>query len=362
MSCVVGEPVPAPEPVAGHRGDQLRRLAGLGEHQRLHVGGDEGGQQVAALAQQRPAGAEVDVGEGRLPQAEVHRAARGAVDGDLGDRRPDQPAGVLARVADGGRREQELRVGVVALAQPPQPAQDQGDVAAEHAPRDVGLVHDHVPQPVQQVAPPGVAGQQRVVQQVGVGQDPVGGAPDRVAFGAVGVPVDDRGADLRQLQRPHRPQLVAGQRLGRGEVDGRGGVVGEDRFDHRQLVGERLARRGPGRHDDVLAGTDAVAHLGLVQVEPVDARHLEPGPQQRREVVGQRHRAGLAGGHPREVGQPLVVGGVPAGAVVGRAVAGPPGGPGPGDELEDVTRVEDRLSPRPRARTAARPRARPRRG
>src|SRR5438876_692669 len=71
------------------------------------------------------------------------------------DRRADaeQALDQLAGVGDRRRGEQELRLGAVDRSEPPQPAQYVRDVRAEDTAVDMRLVHDHVAEVREHVAP-----------------------------------------------------------------------------------------------------------------------------------------------------------------------------------------------------------------
>ena len=81
------------------------------------------------------------------------------------------------------------------------------------------------------------------------------------------VAVVDAGADVHlggcgQLAK--RRELVLAERLGREEVErARGGIL-RHRLEHRQVVAERLARRGGRDDDDVLAVAQRLERLRLV--------------------------------------------------------------------------------------------------
>ncbi len=159
----------------GEARHQLDGLARLHEHDRPRALDDEAGEQVGGLGERRAARLRRGVGDRRVPHRDRALGARRAVARD--DRHvveARQPRGQLARVGDRRRREQEARGGAVQLADPPQPPQHVGDVRAEDAAVDVGLVdHDHR-EVLEEVAPGGVVGQDPEVQHVRVGQDHVG--------------------------------------------------------------------------------------------------------------------------------------------------------------------------------------------
>ena len=75
--------------------------------------------------------------------------------------------------------------------------------------------------------------------------------------------------------------LILRQRLGRKEIQrARGGVL-KNGVEDRQVVAERLARRGGRRDDDVAAGCDMRERFGLMAVELGDAAPFERGLQSR---------------------------------------------------------------------------------
>ena len=90
------------------------------------------------------------------------------------DRRFDQPLGQFRWVADGGGGQDELRLRPVEGRHALQPADDIGDVRAEHAPVGMHLVDDHEAQVAQEIRPVGVVRQDAGVQHVGVGEDDAG--------------------------------------------------------------------------------------------------------------------------------------------------------------------------------------------
>jgi hypothetical protein len=228
-------------PAAGEGGDQLGRLARAGEAQGAHPGLHGRGQpgrglgvgaapQPGRLVQQR-----------RLPEGEVDRPAWGAVLGDRLDGQADQAAGQLGRVSERGRGEHEGRAGPVAGGQAAQPAQDRGHMGAEHPAQRVGLVDHHVGQPAEERGPALVAGEDAAVEHVGVGQDQVGAAPDHRAVGGRGVAVVGRRPDPGQGEGADGAQLVAGQGLGGGQVQGAAVAVAKQGVEHRELIAEALA-------------------------------------------------------------------------------------------------------------------------
>ncbi len=69
----------------------------------------------------------------------------------------------------------------------------------------------------------------------------------------------------RQLAQP--AQLVVGQCLGGEQVQGAGTWIGQQGFEDRHVVGQRLAAGGPGGQDHVLPRARGIDGLCLVAVE-----------------------------------------------------------------------------------------------
>ena len=178
----------------------------------------------------------------------------------------------LAGVRDGGRGEQELRLGSVDPREPPQPAQDIRDVRAEDAAVDVRLVDHDEAEVVEKVAPQVVPRQDADVEHVRVREHEVRPAADLAPPLGRGVSVVDRRADGGDAELAERARLVLGERLRRVQVEGARVPVGGERVEHRQVEGERLARGGAGRDDDVPAASRRRVRVGLVRVELVDPR------------------------------------------------------------------------------------------
>ncbi len=296
---LIGEPFPR------DGCDHLGGLPAPGEGQGLYPRCHEGCQQVGRLLQGRAAPLAVLL-ERWQPQAEVQRAVGRAVDDDLGDRDAGQRSSVGARVADGRRRQQEPRVGAVALEQTPEPSQYQCDVAAEHPACHMGLVDDDHAATVQHIGPPLVRAEQGGVQEIGVGHDPVGTATHRLPFRPGGVAVEDRRPQPRQPQLSERAQLVVRQRLGRRQLQDHGAIVGGQHLQRGELEAEALARGRARRQDHMLAVTDPAQRLCLVGPQLGDPDLLQSCSQDGRQVGRDRHRAGGACGEPFEVDEPAV--------------------------------------------------------
>ena len=123
------------------------------------------------------------------------------------------------------------------------------------------------------------------MQHVRVGEDEVRVVPDPAPGRGIGVAVVGFGPDGGELQRPDGGQLVGGQRLGGGQVEGHGAVVVDfpgigqdpqlgavDRVQRRQLVGQGLSGGRAGGDHHVLAGVGQFGGLDLVTVRLVDAQ------------------------------------------------------------------------------------------
>ena len=109
----------------------------------------------------------------------------------------------LARVPDRRRAADDDRPRAVVGADPEQPAQDVGDMAAEHAAVGVQLVDDDDPELLEQLEPLGVVGEDRRVEHVRVGDHDLAGGPDRRTDrgGRVAVVGRGRGPTSRRLPR-----------------------------------------------------------------------------------------------------------------------------------------------------------------
>lgn len=129
--------------------------------------------------------------------------------------------------------------------------QDQGHVGAEHPPVGVELVQHHVAEPGEEGGPVRVAGQEAVVEHVGVGEEdeaPLPGLPPR---GGGGVPVVGEDA-LHPQDLGHGPEaaeLVVGQGLGGEEEEARGPSSGG--LEHRGLVDQAFPGGGGVGEDHV---------------------------------------------------------------------------------------------------------------
>jgi hypothetical protein len=201
--------VPAPVAPDHSLGPRLR-LQGLLQVGDQHLGGkprgskddrlqalrQEGQRHVAGRVQGRLADAERAVHDGRVVDGEVPLAARSPALVDERHLALGERLGQLLRVADRGRRADELRPRAVELAQPPQPPEDVRHVGAVDPAQAVQLVHHHVAQVLKELHPLRVVGQDPLVQHVGVRHHDVGPRPDRLAGVLRRVPVVGERADV----------------------------------------------------------------------------------------------------------------------------------------------------------------------
>ena len=285
-------------------GENLGGQAALCEHDYLQVASQELPRHPPRLGQIRAADAEFAIHHRRVHEHDELLAARRPALADVRERPFGQPFRQLARVRDGGRRADELRVRAVVDADPLQAAQYVAQVAAEHAAIRVQLVDDHVLQVLEELGPAGMVRQHPGMQHVGIGERNVCARADGLArvgrrVTVVGVHADvvgtlgaDQGRELVQLGH-----LILRERLGRKEIQRPRRRILQDGVEHGQVVAERLARGGGCGDHDVLAGRHALIRLGLVAIELAHAAPFEGRLQPRIEPVGIRLELGL---HRRE--------------------------------------------------------------
>ena len=215
---------------------------------------------------------------------------------------PDQGLGELAGVPDRRRAADDDRMAAVVRADPEQPAEDVGDVPAEHATIGVQLVDDDVAQLFEQLEPLGVMGQDRRMEHVRVGRDDLAGAPDRRPDRSRRVAVVGRCRDVHAGCRGELGELgdlVLRERLGGEEQERPGGRVLRDGLKDRQGIAQGLARRGRRDDDDVLARPGPLDGFRLVDVRTLDAARREAGHDPRIEPVRKVRVFRLASGHDR---------------------------------------------------------------
>ena len=172
----------------------------------------------------------------------------------------------------------------VAGADPAQPPDHLGDVRAEDAAIDVALVDHDVPQPSEErltttraeagprdAACPDSSGSKRELARTHSRS-----SQRRIA-------VEDRRPDVdrRQLRAARATGRRRAPWSGRSRARSLARSADESR-EHGQLVGQRLARTGAGRDDDVAATVGEIGGGGLVRPRPLDAPHGERVPEIRR--------------------------------------------------------------------------------
>ena len=220
---------------------------GPDEGQRVHVFRDQVGEQVSGLGGGGAAGRCVVLAgvrrEGRLPQRHRDLASWRTVTGHGQHVQAGEPARRQLGLGHGGGGQDERGGGAVGGAQPTQPTYDVGDMGAEDAAVVVTLVDHDVLQRAQEPGPALVAGEERTVQHVGVGEDVLSMVARPVALLVAAVAVVG-GDPYVETERTDRGHLVVGQGLRRGEVeDGRAAPVPDvalltDRRECWQQVGE----------------------------------------------------------------------------------------------------------------------------
>ena len=250
------------EPVGGEAVDQLGGAAALGEAERAQAARDEVGQQPRRLAERARAQAELLVGQRRVPERDRPLRARRAVVAD--HRRLD--AEQRASRARPGSRSSPRRAGTAARRR--RPARAAAAAAARWRRASRRRRGRRAPRRRSRSA--------RFVstspQRSWCGSTPTWSMSGfvRIRFAhlricqrrsAGRVAVVDRGAQLGQPERAERAELVLRQRLGRVEVERALLRLARERVEHGQVEGERLAARGAGRDDDVLAARGRLPRL-----------------------------------------------------------------------------------------------------
>jgi hypothetical protein len=186
--------------------------------------------------------------------------------------------------------------GTVVGADPQQPPQYVGDVAAEQPTIGVQLVDYDDAKLLEELEPFRVVRQDSGVEHVGVRHYHLTGRSDGGSDRVRCVPVVGGCVDLEAggtAQRAQLRDLVLAQGLGREKVQSPcRGIVGQG-LQRRHEIAQRLAR-SCGRHDDhVLAGSNGLYRLGLMAIQAGDASRTEAGHDARIEPL--RHRDEVGG-------------------------------------------------------------------
>ena len=123
------------------------------EHDGRHAGPEDRGREPARLLQVGPADPELGVDDRRIVEDDDLLAGRRAVLDDQAHGRPDEPFRELLGVGDRGRRADELGSRSVVPADPLEPAEHVGEMAAEDTAVRVELVDDDVAQILEEPDP-----------------------------------------------------------------------------------------------------------------------------------------------------------------------------------------------------------------
>ena len=241
--------------------------------------------------------------EWRLPQRERDAAAGGTVVGHRRHIEPGQPRRGGSRIADRRGGEQEDRGRSVARADATKSADDVRDMRAEDAAVGVALVDHDEAQSAQERRPVRVPWQDAAVHHVRIGEHEARIGPYPFALLPRRVAVVDGGTDIGRRNLAQRAQLVGGERLRRREVERGRPRIRSESGQHRQVVGERFAGRGPGRDDHVAASVGEVGGGRLVRPRTLDATRAQRRAEIRRNPrrpVGVRSGPGR---HPLDVGE-----------------------------------------------------------
>ena len=186
------------------RRQELGRQPALRKDDRLQAALEELAGDAAGLAQIRPPDAELLADDGRVDEEEELLAARRAILGHQLEWLLDQRFSQLARVGDRRRRADERRIRAVVLADPPQPAQHVGQVAAEDAAIGVELVDDDVAKVLEQLRPARMVRQDPRVDHVGVGKHDVRAAANGAPRILRRIAVVGEDADRLSVARPRQ--------------------------------------------------------------------------------------------------------------------------------------------------------------
>ena len=153
----------------------------------------------------------------------------------------------------------------------------------------VCLVDNDVAQLLEELEPLRVMGQDRGMEHVRVGDHDLPGRADGRANRRRRITVVDSRRDLdlgSRGQLPEAGQLVLAERLRREEVERAGGRILCHGLKHRQVVAQRLARRGGCDHHDVVSASESRQRVRLMAVEHLDAARVERPNESSVEPVG----------------------------------------------------------------------------
>ena len=289
------------------RRQELGRQAALRKDNRLQAALEELAGDAAGLAQIRAPDAELLADDRRVDEEEELLASRRAVLRHQLERLLDQRFSQLARIGNRRRRADERRIRAVVPADPPQPAQHIGQVAAEDTAIRMELVDDDVAKVLEQLRPARMVRQDPRVNHVGVGQHDVRAAADRAPRILRRIAVVREDADpLLPLPACPSPcgertvrklvqlgQLILRKRLCRKQVQRARGRVAQDGAEHRRVVAERLAGSRWRGDDDVAPRQRMLDRHRLVRIQLFDAARSSA-----RRAAGRRCLKGTGRGRP----------------------------------------------------------------
>ena len=198
--------------------------------------------------------------------------------------RPDENFGL----GDGGGGQDKLRLRAVVGADPPQAPQHLGHVAAHDAPVGVDFIDHHELEPGKKAGPRGVVRHKPHVEHVRVGDEHMrrvrldGLALRRRRVAVINGRGQGRGGQGR-VQLLEGLQLVLLQGLQGKQIQGVAPGFGQERFQYRQIIDQRLAAGRGGGHQQVLPRPDGGQGLPLVGVEPGNPQTLQGRQHHRRQ-------------------------------------------------------------------------------
>ena len=271
------------------RRQQLGRQAALRKDNRLQVALEELAGDAAGLAQIRAPDAKLLADDRRVDEQEELFASRRAILGHELEWLLDERFSQLARIGNRRRRADERRIRAVVLADPPQPAQHIGQVAAEHSAIGMELVDHDVAKVLEQLRPARMVRQDPRVNHVGVGQHDMRAAADRATCVLRRIAVVGEDADPRlPFPLPPSPcgertvdklvqlgELILRKRLCGKQVQRACGRVAQNGAEHRRVVAERLAGGGWRGDDDVPPRQRMVDGHRLVRIQLFDAARFQ---------------------------------------------------------------------------------------
>lgn len=282
-------------------GEDFHAQAAAAEDDGLNALQQELGGDAAGLVDHRLADAQFLIDDRGIVEDEMLFAPGRAVVVDQAEGNAEELLGQFPGIGDGRRAADEAGIRAVEFADPPQAPHQVGEMAAEHAPVMMHLVHHHVLQVFEEPDPQGVMRQDTGMEHVRIGDNDMAGVADGAA-GALGrIAVEGVNLDITPHLRgdvPRFQHLVLRQRLGGKEVQRPGfGVDLGEMVQHRQVVTHGLAGGGGGDHDHVFAPQDMIHRRGLVAKQALDASLFQHLPQFGGEAVRPGAVLGRLGGN-----------------------------------------------------------------